>query len=93
MTHMNCSATTRFVLATLLLTTFCYRAAGQELAQRQRPGSGSGPAQAMQAVFARSAPDVGQQLPDVAGYRSDGTKVSLRDLRGKYTVLVFGCLT
>lgn len=61
---------------------------GQPKQARQSPM-----AQAMQGRFERNSPDVGTELPDVSGYRSDGSKISLRSLRGKHTVLVFGCLT
>ena len=39
------------------------------------------------------APGVGDSLPDVQVYLSDGTPFSTGELKGNYTVLVFGCLT
>jgi len=64
-------------------------------AQQRAPGGGgrSQMAQSMQGRFDRSSPGVGDELPDVSGYRSDGSEISLKSLRGKHTVLVFGCLT
>lgn len=50
----------------------------------QRPGGGG---------IGRNMPKVGERLPDVSGYDVDGRPVSLRDLKGDYKVLVFGCLT
>lgn len=36
---------------------------------------------------------VGEQLPDINVVDAAGKPISTSDLRGKYTVLVFGCLT
>jgi len=36
---------------------------------------------------------VGEQLPDINVVDAAGKSISTSDLRGKYTVLVFGCLT
>ena len=38
-------------------------------------------------------PAVGSSLPDVTGWDADGNPFELTRLRGKYTVIVFGCLT
>ena len=35
----------------------------------------------------------GKQLPDVTAWDEDGREFSLTELRGEYSVLVFGCLT
>lgn len=40
-----------------------------------------------------SLPSVGDQLPDVSAFDEDGREFSLSELRGDYSVLVFGCLT
>ena len=50
-------------------------------------------AQTMQSRFDRSSPAIDTELPDISGFRADGTAIALKSLRGKYTVLVFGCLT
>ncbi|RMG35940.1 MAG: hypothetical protein D6725_11510 [Planctomycetota bacterium] len=64
---------------------------------QQRPGAApkQGDAGRMSVVrsFERSAPAVGALVPDVKGYTADGKPFSMRDLKGQYTVLVFGCLT
>ena len=39
------------------------------------------------------APGVGDSMPDVQVYLPDGTPFSTSELKGNYTVLVFGCLT
>jgi len=38
-------------------------------------------------------PEAGQQLPDVEIYDAEGDPFRTSLLRGKYTVLIFGCLT
>jgi cytochrome oxidase Cu insertion factor (SCO1/SenC/PrrC family) len=43
--------------------------------------------------FDRKAPQVGEPLPDVTLLDADGKEFRLASLRGKHTVLVFGCLT
>ncbi|MHC4954956.1 MAG: hypothetical protein ACYTGZ_13810 [Planctomycetota bacterium] len=43
--------------------------------------------------FKNSAPRVGDPLPDIAVYDAKGATLKLRSLKGKPTVLVFGCLT
>lgn len=35
----------------------------------------------------------GKQLPDVKAWDAEGREFSLSELRGEYSVLVFGCLT
>lgn len=40
-----------------------------------------------------SLPRVGSQLPDVRAFDDTGREFSLSELRGEYSVLVFGCLT
>ena len=39
------------------------------------------------------APEVGETIPDVGGYTSDGEPIRLKSLDGKHRVIVFGCLT
>ena len=43
--------------------------------------------------FDQQAPAIGQPLPDVKLYTADGKEFSTSQLKGSYTVLVFGCLT
>jgi len=61
-------------------------------AQSQRDSTGysdRGP----KAIFERSAPKVGDPLPELLAYDSQGEEFPLSSLRGSYAVLVFGCLT
>ena len=43
--------------------------------------------------FVKAKPAVGDKLPDVTVYNTDGKEVKTSSLRGHYTVLTFGCLT
>lgn len=43
--------------------------------------------------FQRLAPLIGEPLPDVTVYASDGSPFRTSDLKGHFTVLTFGCLT
>lgn len=45
------------------------------------------------ASFAANAPQVGDRLPEVSLFDAGGKPFSLGNLRGHYSVLVFGCLT
>lgn len=43
--------------------------------------------------FDRKSPGVGEQLPDLRAFNAAGEAIQLGELKGNYTVLVFGCLT
>ena len=43
--------------------------------------------------FPTNKPAEGDPLPDLAVYATDGKPIRTADLKGQYTVLVFGCLT
>jgi cytochrome oxidase Cu insertion factor (SCO1/SenC/PrrC family) len=43
--------------------------------------------------FEREAPEIGELLPNLEVIDSQGKPFPLRNLKGSYTVLVFGCLT
>ena len=43
--------------------------------------------------FLEVDPKLGDPLPDVTGYHENRQPVSLSDLKGRYSVIVFGCLT
>ena len=44
-------------------------------------------------AFVKEKPAVGDKLPDLTVYTPDGKEVKTSDLRGRYVVLTFGCLT
>ena len=43
--------------------------------------------------FNQSAPAVGETLPLIEGFDANGNPWNTAQLKGKHTVLVFGCLT
>jgi len=47
----------------------------------------------MPKMFGPDAPNVGDTLPDVTIYNDKGDKIRIRAIKGKYRVIVFGCLT
>lgn len=59
----------------------------------QQPGRTESPREAVDSAFNRKSPEVGDTVPNLTAYRADGSTVRLHDLKGKHTVLVFGCLT
>jgi cytochrome oxidase Cu insertion factor (SCO1/SenC/PrrC family) len=74
-------------MRTLLSLTLVLAASASTLAQpKERPRAADG-----RSFGARPAP--GEMLPDVTVYDAAGKEFPLRSLRGRYTVLVFGCLT
>ena len=44
-------------------------------------------------IFAAEDPQLGETIPNVAAFDGDGNAFQLGQLKGKYAVLVFGCLT
>lgn len=65
--------------------------AGPAATQESKPEET--PRQAVVRQFERTAPAIGEPLPQVELYDARGKPVRLAELRGSYTVLVFGCLT
>ena len=61
------------------------------LAQPGRSGFGRGPG--VRGGPGGDLPEVGTILPDVTVYNDKGDELAVRELRGNYSVLVFGCLT
>ena len=60
-------------------------------AQRERTGQ---PGQRTRPnTLSPDAPAVGDQLPDVTVHTDTGDDFRMSALKGKYTILVFGCLT
>ena len=41
----------------------------------------------------KDAPAPGDLLPDITVFKSDGSPLKLRSLRGSHSVIIFGCLT
>jgi len=80
---------TLLVIAGLVTVT-----AGPSASYGQAPGQGgqSGRSQ-VSSAFKRASPGIGEPIPEVTVYTVDGKEFSTSQLKGSYTVLVFGCLT
>lgn len=79
--------------ALVLILFLCLAAAG---VAQQRPNAKAGaesPRDLVNRNFESKAPGIGEPLPDITVVDADGREFALRSLRGKHTVLVFGCLT
>jgi len=86
-------------ITSILVVTLALLQAGDTFAQppqQGRPGErrgGGGPGTAGSSTLERSGLKIGQQMPDVTIYDANGEKFPLSKAKGKYAVLVFGCLT
>lgn len=84
-----------FSLSNRFAKTFCLMStlllALPLLAQQGRQ-NGS-PRGEMMSRFSQAAPEIGQKLPRLEAFDSKGNPWNTDQLKGKYTVLVFGCLT
>ena len=74
---------------TLIVATIAVSFA-QRLDRVMQPGSAG---EMVVREFEKSAPAVGAQFPDFAIYDADGKPFRTASFRGRYTVLVTGCLT
>lgn len=83
------------VTPSVLLVVLTLLQAGDTFAQRpgQTRRGGGGPGTPGSATLERTGLKVGQQMPDVTIYDENGEKFPLSRVKGKYAVLVFGCLT
>ena len=76
------------VAAGLLSLSFVTAAAAQ------RPGDSYGPRQEAEERFERTAPKIGEQMPNLQIYDAEGKEIWLHDaLTGHPSVLILGCLT
>ena len=81
------SSTTRSIATCSLLGIALASAAAAQPA-------GGGAAQAVAGRFEQTAPDIGEQMPNLQIYDADGKEIWLHDaLRGHHSVLILGCLT
>lgn len=99
----------RRLLPLALLPTLCLPVAsgqpGPGFQQGRRPGpgiqqrgggqgtGGSRPGTPGSATLERAGVKIGQKLPDLTIFDERGDKFRLADVKGRYTVIVFGCLT
>ncbi len=82
--HDGDGVVTRIEIVEAVKEAITRQSARDASTQRQR-----GP----RANFERTAPKVGEALPDATGYDAEGKEFKLSRLKGSYSVLVFGCLT
>lgn len=74
------------------------RRPGQGAQQRGRgsgggPGGNSRPGSPGSSSLERAGVKIGQALPDLSIFDDEGGEFRLADIKGKHTVIVFGCLT
>lgn len=96
------------LLASLALTLCCAVANAQSPQQGRRPGQGvqqqrggggagggrgSRPGTQGSSTLERAGLKLGQKLPDLTIFDEAGDKFRVADVKGKHTVIVFGCLT
>lgn len=81
----------KMLVMTVLLIGLCLTpgSRGQDRPEKKAAPS---PREQVDRRFA-SGPAVGDPLPDVSVYDADGKPFETSQLRGHYSVLVFGCLT
>lgn len=56
-------------------------------------GGGGGPGSPGSSTLERVGLQVGQMMPDITIHDAKGAEFRMADLKGKYSVIVFGCLT
>ena len=76
---------TRTALTLAALMTMGTGIATTAQAQNQRGG--------MPSMLREGSPQIGETIPDVMIYDNQGNPISIHSLKGKYKVIVFGCLT
>lgn len=69
------------------------RRPGQGFQQRGRGGGASRPGSPGSSTLERTGLKLGQALPDLTIYDDEGGEFRVADVKGKHTVIVFGCLT
>ncbi len=83
----------RFRLSALCWISLCLVPLFAVELSAQPPAAAGQMRRQLQTRFEATSPDVGESLPDVSLFDADGKPFHLRNLKGDYTVLVFGCLT
>lgn len=69
------------------------RAQARGGAGTQARGGGSRPGSAGSSTLERTGLKIGQKVPDITIHDDKGRPFSMANLKGKYTVITFGCLT
>lgn len=96
------------IMALSVIFTLCCSVATAQQGRGQRPGQGfqqrgggpggggggaSRPGSPGSSTLERSGLKLGQKLPDLTIFDDEGGEYRLADMKGKHTVIVFGCLT
>ena len=77
------------VLGCVLMVSFLAASSEAQPGRRGSPGGGF-----PMERFNRTAPDIGEPMPDVVVHDATGREVRLRELlEGHYSVIVLGCFT
>jgi len=82
----------RLSCSVLIFATTSSAAYGQSVGASP-PTAEEHPRERVNRIFDELSPPPGEPLPDVTIYDAQGRKFPLRNLRGRHTVLLFGCLT
>ena len=88
--------TKRCVVAVVAGFVFVVQASAQDKPKQQEKAvekKAESPRDRLNRRFNDASPKLGSRLPDVVGFTADGKPISLRNLKGDYKVLVFGCFT
>lgn len=81
------------LLPSLLVAAFSLGPAVDAQTSKIGPPASRRPGGTGSSTLERSGLRIGQQLPDIRVLDEDGKEFPIARLRGKYAVLVFGCLT
>ncbi len=87
------------ILAVTFVFVFSMTAATQLWSQEKQAtedaskSSDDSPRKLLERYFNANSPEVGSVLPDVRAFDSNGEEFRFSELKGQYSVLVFGCLT
>lgn len=83
----------RLLITTLVVGMAASVASAQPGRRQGVAGGGSRPGTAGSSVLERTGLKIGQKVPDVTIHDDKGDLFPLANLKGKYTVITFGCLT
>lgn len=81
-------------LTSLAITLMAANLAFSQQTRQRRPSrGGGGPGTPGSSTLERAGLKLGQTMPDISIHDADGKEFRMTDLKGKHSVIVFGCLT
>ncbi len=86
------AARVSIAVSALALAVSCTQPAEEPVA-KEKPAGELSPAEALEKRFQEFELKVGDPFPEVEIYDAEGKPFNTRSLKGKYTVVVNGCLT